>query len=193
MINLKTIEKKLESIETEINIREKELLNLKNDQKKAKTRFENLEKIRLAIIFLSEESKKEIIKHIEELVTSCLSSTFGSKYSFEIKSEDSRGQQEYHFYVNKEGLLLELRDDICGDSLLDICSIGTRISELIIDETIEPVFLFDEPFRNLRYDKKPFVKELIQELSREFNIQFLIITHDEFYMSMADNIINVGE
>lgn len=192
-INLNELLKKVESKKTEIEINKRELkkieLNLKQEEKK----YSDLDKLKEVIMTFSEESKNEMIEYIEDLVSSCLSSTFGNKYTFEIQAEEKHNQQEYHFYLNRNGLLLEPREDMCGDSLLDICNVGIRTASMVIDPTIEPVFLWDQPFTNLRHDKKPFVKDLIKELSNELDIQFIIINHDEFYMSMGNQIINVGE
>ena len=193
MINLEKLLKKIESKKIEKELNKKQLTKIVNELEEKSNKFEQLEKLKMVILTLSIESKNEMIEYIEDLVSSCLSSIFDSKFTFEIKTSDRYDQQECHFFLNENGLLLEPREDMCADSILSICSLGLRTSTLVVDAESEPVFLFDEPFKDLRYDKKPFVRDLIEHLSKDLDIQFNIVTHDPEYIKLADHLIDLGD
>jgi hypothetical protein len=193
MNDLNKILKIIESKQTEIRLLKKELSNTTKELEIESKHLQDLDKIKIAILHVSEESKSEMIKYIEELVTSCLSSTFGNRYTFELSVNDKYGQQEITFFLNKNGLLLEPREDVCGDSVLNICSLGLRAATLILDGEAEPILNLDEPFKDLRYDKKKFVQNIIKHMSKDLNIQFNIITHDPSFIELADNLINLED
>lgn len=193
MINLEKTLKNIEAKITEKDLIEKQIKDTNQEIKLNSKLLEELEKIKMAVLTISIESKNEMIEYIEELVTTCLSSIFGSKYKFEIKTDDKRDQQETHFFLNKNGLLLEPRDDICGDSILNILGLGLRASNLVIDAEAEQLIMMDQPFKDLRYDKKPFVCDLVRHLSDDLGIQFNIITHDPVYMKLANHTIDLGD
>ena len=192
-MNLKQCLKIVEDKKVEMEIYKKEMNALEEQIENETKRCEDLEKLKNVIMNLSTESRSELIEYIEELVSSCLSTAFNDKYIFEIEINEKHNQQECDFVLNNNGLKLKPREDMCGDSLLDICSIGLRAAEFVLDPSVEPIANLDEPCRNIRFDKKPLVRTLIQSLSKDLGIQFNIITHDREYESMADNIINIGD
>lgn len=193
MIDLEKILKKAEEKITEKNLIKKQLSKVKEEIEIQSSKLKDLEKLKIIVLTISIESKNEMIEYIEELVTACLSSIFESKYKFEIKTNDKRDQQETHFFLNKNGLLLEPREDICGDSILNILGLGLRASNLVIDAEAEQIVMMDQPFKDLRYDKKPFVCDLVRHLSKDLGIQFNIITHDPIYIKLANHLIDLGD
>lgn len=164
---------KLEKVKEELD--ELEILN------------DNLEFIRSIIVEISEKSQEESKNYIENTVTLALSSVFGNEYKFVVNVEEKRGQQEISFFIDKNGLLLEPREDTCGGGILGVASnLGLRSAVYALESEVSPIFLLDEPMRDLYPERKKLAAEMVRKIANELNIQMLIITHEEDLISIAN-------
>jgi len=153
-----------------------------------------------AVSVLAQENSKNVI---EELVTLALQSVYGESHSFEIDNKINRGQPETFLYVveNDERCLLKNADDYFGGGVVDICSFALRVvSWAIQDEKSDNVLLLDEPMKNLDSARLTLAGEMIKELSKALNLQFVIITHEDelvmtgdstFFVTKTNGISNV--
>jgi ABC-type transporter Mla maintaining outer membrane lipid asymmetry ATPase subunit MlaF len=130
---------------------------------------------------------------LESMTTTALQTVFGKKYVFKIDDKIANNRPESYPYVLKSGRRHELRDDEIGGSVLDIVAFVFRVVIWSIsDQKTEPIFLLDEPFKAV--DKTVHLircGRVIKSMSSMLGVQFIIVTHEEKLMEIADNSIVV--
>lgn len=121
-------------------------------------------------------------KKIANVVSKCLQTVFTGKdrYSFKINFERKRGRTVADLILIKNGH--EIHDPLTGDSggVVDIAAFALRVSCLILAKpTLRRVLLLDEPFKYVDIDNRENVKILLETLSKDLGIQFIMVTHDD--------------
>lgn len=65
-----------------------------------------------------------------------------------------------------------------GGGVVDVASFALRIAALLMQKPAGRLLLIlDEPFRFVSEEYRDRVKDLVEELSKELGIQFIIVTH----------------
>lgn len=173
----------------ELNIAKRKLLSSKLKLKKLQRKLLEFEKAKALILELAKQSKQDIKTYLENIVTNALQIVYGKEYSFVIEIEPRKDQEEIHFYLKVDDNLLEPRKDTVAGGMLDIMSIGLKIGVVSLINS-EPVLFFDEPLKNL--GAYSFIgANILKEFSKEFDLQILLITHDNALMEVADKVYQI--
>lgn len=159
--------------------------------KKVNKQIESLEKCRVLILTFAEKTQEKIVKQIEQIITLALQSVFGEGIKAFIKLEQKRDQQEATFYIQKEEMLLEIRQDVTAVGEIDVYAFGAKMAFWSLDKKAPPIILLDEPFKNLSRDYLPAAGELLKKISEEFKVQFIVISHEDSIIDFADNTISL--
>jgi DNA repair exonuclease SbcCD ATPase subunit len=137
-------------------------------------------------------AQEEFELYLEKMVTEALQLVFGSDYSFEIQTEIVRNQPETRFFVVENGIRLPTKEDAVGGGMLDLVSMVLRVVVWSIHEhRTRPVMLLDEPGKNLDRNKIDQFVEMIKKFHELLGIQFIIVTHDNKIVDMADRAFKV--
>ncbi len=65
-----------------------------------------------------------------------------------------------------------------GGGVVDVASFALRLACLLLASPKRRRLLcLDEPFKHLSENYRPAVRELIEVLAREMDVQFIIVTH----------------
>jgi len=118
-------------------------------------------------------------KRIEGVVSKCLEAVFGEEYGFKIRFERKRGRTEANLLLLRQGH--EIEDVLNTDSggVVDVAALALRLACIVLSKpTLRRIIIADEPFRNLDLQNREKVRILLEELSRDFKVQFIIITHE---------------
>jgi DNA repair exonuclease SbcCD ATPase subunit len=176
--------------EIEYNLAKKKTLKSKLQLKIIENKLIELEKIKIIILEIAKQSKEEIKEYIENIVTNALQIVYGNEYSFEMNIHQKRDQEEIYFYLARnDGTLLEFRKDTVAGGMVDIAHLGLRLAILSIINA-EPILLLDEPLKFL--GKYSYMGgQILKELSKEFNLQILLITHDQELVNIADKVFEI--
>lgn len=135
-------------------------------------------------------TQNKLSSHIEAIVTKTIKAIFFEKdIEFKVKFVERRNKSECDLIILENGHEYNVLDDR-GHGLADIVSMALRVAYILLDK-VDNVLIMDEPFRNLDIEKKPYASKLIKELSREFDMQFIIITHIKELVQHADQQIHV--
>lgn len=122
---------------------------------------------------------------IAGVVTTCLKTVFGEdSYEFRLRFERKRNKTEAHPILLKGGH--EVEDPVNEDSggAVQIAAFALRLSCLMMAvPRLRKLLVLDEPFPHVSAQYRPAVRSLLQQLSRKFGIQFIIVTHEEQYMT----------
>lgn len=114
---------------------------------------------------------------VAEIATRCLAAVFPDPYKVRIILEEKRGKTEATVMLERRGLLVEPMD-ATGGGVIDVAAFGLRVAALVLGTTKYRRFLaLDEPFKYVSAEYIPALRELIQRLAEEMEIQFLIVTH----------------
>jgi DNA repair exonuclease SbcCD ATPase subunit len=118
-------------------------------------------------------------QRIAQVVSRSLSSVFGPDApQFKIRFEQKRGKTEALLLLEQDGLEMDPLT-ATGGGVVDVASLSLRLSCLMLSNPpLRKVLVLDEPLRHLSADYRPAARELIEQLASEFEIQFVIVTHD---------------
>lgn len=114
---------------------------------------------------------------IASVVTRCLQTVFvDDKYIFTIVFEQKRGKTEARLVFTLDGWEVDPRD--CG-GVLDVASFALRLACLMLGSPKRRrLLILDEPFRMLDSTNASRLKELLLLLSKEMNVQIVMVTHN---------------
>lgn len=148
----------------------------------------------LAIIQIAAQETQNVIKgDVEDIVTSALAIIpFKQQYEFSLKFVLRRNTTECD-------LLFKLGDqemeplESNGYGAADIASFALRIAYWKLSGKLRNFMAIDEPFSNLDKDKHKYAAEMVRRISDEFQIQFLISSHEPSLIDAADRIFEVSQ
>ncbi len=127
---------------------------------------------------------------IETVVTKCLEAVFGNEYGFKIRFERKRGRTEANLLLLKDGHEIENPLNFDSGGVVDVAALALRLSCIVLSKpSLQRVIVMDEPFRNLDLKNRENVRILLEELSKDFNVQFIIVTHETSFI--AGRIIEI--
>lgn len=137
-------------------------------------------------------TQNHLAEHLSNIVTKALRAVFYEKnITFITKFTERRNTTECDFFLEEDGELYSLLDSR-GYGMADIASFALRVSYILLNSG-DNVLVIDEPFRNLSRDKHEIASQMIKELSKELNIQFIISTHMELLKEYADKSFEITQ
>ncbi len=128
---------------------------------------------------VAEQVQQKAHKQIADVVTRCLKAVFGEEaYTFRIDFKQARGKTEAHLLFERNEQILEPLEE-SGGGVVDVTSFALRVAALLLSTPKKRRFLaLDEPMRMLSREYVPRFRDLLEAISEEFDIQFLIVTHN---------------
>lgn len=120
---------------------------------------------------------------IAEIVTRCLQAIFGDEYEFRIRFEKKRNRTEATLYLsNSLGQEIDPISSV-GGGIIDVLSFAIRLACLTLTRPQRhKLLILDEPFRFVSKTYRPAIRELLKQLSRELDVQIVMVTHSEEFM-----------
>jgi len=121
-----------------------------------------------------------LVFYISSIVTKALKTVFPNPYTFRMDYNVRGGTKSQAIPIlERDG---EEYDPLssCGGGVVDVISFALRVSCLLLTRpSPNRVLILDEPFRFVSRDLQPRVREMLEMLSDELKIQFIIVTHEE--------------
>lgn len=127
----------------------------------------------------AQHAQQQAHDRLAGVVTRCLKSVFGEDgYEFKIEFDRKRGKTEARLYFTRDGHEIDPLS-ASGGGVVDVASMALRVACLMMAKpALRKLLVLDEPCKHLSEQYRPAVRELIQTLSEEAGIQFVIVTHD---------------
>jgi len=151
-----------------------------------KVKYEQQLKAKWVLVEVSRQTQEQLKERIESLVNLCMKAVFPNRdYQFQSVFEIKRSKMEVEFTVLEDGHELSPKDEM-GGSILDIISLALKIILWSIEAPrSRPLIIMDEPFR---FTGKLVGKaiSIVKELSQKLGIQFIINTHSDEVIDIAD-------
>lgn len=184
-----------------MNPKEKTKMNFEDIKKKIKDHYNKNEALKINLKNLREE--KEIAKQktltildcqdlaqkvaqgiqqhthslVAQVVTKCLETIFEEPYEFNIIFERKRGKTEAKLVFERDGMEIDPMTS-SGGGVLDVAAFALRLSAIILTKPhTRKIIIMDEPFRFLSESYREKIKNLLQELSIQYDFQFIMVTH----------------
>lgn len=133
------------------------------------------------------------INHLSDLLNSSVQSIFFDRqYSIELQITELRNQNQLKILLHEDTpdghVVSDINDN--GYGLKGIIGFILQCYFIIYYKQ-EPILFLDEAFGNLSSQYLPYLKALIQSLTNKYGFMFVLITHDERLMEMADRTYRV--
>lgn len=126
---------------------------------------------------VAETIQEQAHGRIAGVVTRCLATVFDEPYEFKIEFERARGRTEARLRFVREGLSVNPIDS-SGGGVVDVAAFALRVSCLMLKRpAARRVLVVDEPFRFVSANYRHRVAQMLEELSAELGIQFIMVTH----------------
>ena len=190
-MTLKKMTERVKEIKTERTLLKNEIEKNTNYYNQLLDTMENLEEARVIFQKSAQITQQQISFHIENIVSHALAAVFDNPYEFKVDFVTRRNVTECDLlFIDENGAEMKPLDS-CGYGAADIASLALRVAYWKLSDGIRNTLLLDEPTRNLSLDKQPLASRMIKQLSKELQLQFIIVTHSEALTESADKVFKV--
>lgn len=167
-----------------ITKRDRALAQIKEEKEQlqqAETLIKDVQEAQKYVQQVAEHVQEKSHKQIAKVVSKCLSAVFKEPYELRIKLELRRGRTEVDFIYLRAGRKVYPR--VTSGGVLDVAALALRMASLVVTLPAMRRFLaLDEPWKGLSKTNLQKMAALIETLSVDLGIQFLIATHDSELM-----------
>lgn len=126
---------------------------------------------------VAETIQEEAHDRIAGVVSMCLDTVFEDPYEFRINFERARGRTEARMVFVREGQELSPME-ASGGGVVDVASFALRLSCLMLARpAVRRCVVLDEPFKFVSVDRRPHVRHMLEKLSLDLGVQFIMVTH----------------
>lgn len=130
-----------------------------------------------AALAVAGEIQKKTYRTLGGLVTKCIQSVFDTEMTFELVHTQKAGKTQVEFQFLKNGEPLDPMSSSSG-GFVDVASFALRVAALLMSQPQVPlVLILDEPFRFVSVHARQAVRQMVESLSQDLGIQFIIVTH----------------
>ena len=156
---------------------------LKESIEKENRELKNLAEAQKIIQNVAAMVQAQAHRTVSGLVSKCLKTIYGEEYGFEIRFEKKRGKTEASPVLIKGKHEMDL-NETTGGGVLDVISFALRVSYLTLSRPeLRRFLVLDEPFKNLDVSLHEAARLMLEDFSSKLNIQILMVTHNESYMT----------
>lgn len=142
----------------------------------------DIEQARAILQTAAQKVQQRAHRRIASVVSHCLQSIFDDPYTFRIHFEKKRGRTEARLEFERDGQ--ELDASMVGGGVVDVAAFALRLACLMLSRpSLSKVLVLDEPWKFVSRDYRPRMRRLVEQLSGDLGIQFVVVSHDpEFQM-----------
>lgn len=121
--------------------------------------------------------QREIHTRVASVVCRCLEAVFDEPYEFRIHFERKRGQTEARLVFVRDGAEID-PITASGGGVVDVASFALRLACLMLTQPpVRRLVVLDEPFKFVSEGYRPAVRAMLETLSAEMGVQFVVVTH----------------
>jgi len=165
------------AVASEVRARQR-LIETKKEAEEAKKKAEDAESARKLLQGVASTVQQKAHGQIASVVSRCLEAVFDDPYEFRVVFAEKRGRTEADMQFVKGGNLVDPMT-ASGGGVVDVAAFAARLARLMLSRPARRrLLVLDEPFRFVSRDLRPRVRELMETLSSEMEVQFVLVTHD---------------
>lgn len=150
------------------------------------------ERVIIALTQLGEEEQDAAQRYVEEMVTRGLQAIFSEELSFCLVQSTRAGQANVEFVIRDGDLetpVLEAR----GGGMAAVTGFLLRLAVLLKTPGAARVLWLDEPFAHVSAEYRGRVAEFLREICTEAKVQVIMVTHDQEYAELADDVYQFSQ
>jgi ABC-type sugar transport system ATPase subunit len=133
--------------------------------------------------------QQQLKYNIESIVNLMMDALFPQMYEFKLVFEVKRNKTECRLVLVEDGNEIDPLDST-GGGLADCLATALRIALLIISNKSK-VLILDEIGKFVSADKREDFFEIIKKISKDLDIQIIMVTHDQQAINIADKVIKI--
>lgn len=202
-MNLEELNKKLERINSKLNIEKGKLQvisqNFENTKKELdkEIKYEDLlTKVILLFQKTATYAREQSKRQVEDLVTRCLQFIFETDIEFLIELSEKRSVPNAEFYVRSnydEGYSIITKPELeRGGGVVDIISIALRIAFIQLHKPVlQGPIILDEPGKHVSEDYIFNLGDFLSKSSSLFKRQIIMVTHNAHLAQICDKSYSV--
>lgn len=169
--------KSLQRKSSDFQHNEKKLIEEEKAFKQVASEYENICTAQKITQQVAESVQENAHKQISAVVSKCLETVFDEPYEFQIKFDQKRGKTEARLVFVRDGNEID-PTTAAGGGVIDIAAFALRLACLILSQPRRrKLMILDEPFRFVSAGHRERVREMIETLSRDLEMQFIQVTH----------------
>lgn len=194
MASVRELRERVQTLKGERNKAEALVASTKNQLRDVRKQLRWVEKALVIVQTVAQITQKELQFHISSLGTSCIQAVFEDDIELVVEFVTRRDKIEADINFSEGGIL---RDPLYGGGfgLADIGSFALRASLWGLQKNkVRNILILDEPFRHLKDQSKQMqdkARNIMQGLSRELGLQFIVIEHDPAISEGADTVFSL--
>lgn len=149
---------------------------LKEEQFQLETYLQASEVLKIVI----KKTQASFAVRLADITTLCLNTIMDRPYILSVHYRDVRNKTEVSFSLDRGMKYFKDPLSSVGGGIIDLVSFSLRVSCLLMaNPPLRRVLILDEPFRHLSKKLQPRAGRMLDKLSKDLSIQFIIITHDD--------------
>jgi DNA repair exonuclease SbcCD ATPase subunit len=180
MIDLEQEQQEIEHLQSRLTLSKQTVEKEEKELKGAEQKLKDTQTAQEILQLLAQAVQQKAHQRISEVVSSCLSTVFEDEaYRFKIEFERKRGRTEARLRFTRRELEVDPLT-AAGGGVVDVASFALRSACLILHRPrLSRVIVMDEPFKFLSAQYRERIRSMLEQLSKELDIQFIMVTHIE--------------
>jgi DNA repair exonuclease SbcCD ATPase subunit len=151
-------------------------------------KHEEAKEIIRAVGMLTQQS---LTVNISDITSLALEAIFADPYILKCDFLQRRNKTECDLYFERDGNRLD-PIEASGIGAVDVASFALRIASWsMMQPHTRNVIVLDEPFKFLSKNLHEQASEMLKELSKKLNLQFILVSHEAIIASSADRTFTV--
>lgn len=140
---------------------------------------------------VAQETQETLTYQIEDIVQMALDTCFPDMFEFKAEFVIKRGKTECNLTFLKDGFEVSPLD-ASGGGVADVAGIGLRLAAWSLGNT-RNVIILDEGMKWLSRDLQPRAGEILQEISKQLNIQIIQTSHSPDLIASSDKVYEIKQ
>ena len=158
-----------------------------------KRRLKRLEKAHAIIKQVGLETQQQLKVHISDITSLALDSVFDEPYKLVLDFVERRDKTECDILFEKDGSYIDPLT-ASGGGVVDLAAFALRIASWAMrTPRTRNTIILDEPFKHLSKDLHDRASQMIQNLSNQLGLQFIVVTHEPALSQFADKVFEVKQ
>jgi DNA repair exonuclease SbcCD ATPase subunit len=140
---------------------------------------------------LANEATDKLASKFNDIVSVAIQTVFGDEYEFKMKIESKNNNITATPVLYKSGIEESFRAS-SGGGAMAIASLALRVALLTLTKNPTPIFILDEVFKAIGDEQIEKACQLVQTISENLGIQFIVVTHSKEIKNTANRIFSVS-
>jgi DNA repair exonuclease SbcCD ATPase subunit len=171
---------KLTRLYNDLQLARRQRKQERSELARLRERSTDLEEAQRLLQGIAKDVQERSHEAVAALVTRCLKTVFGdSSYEFRINFEQRRGRTEADLVFHRDGKDVDPAT-ASGGGVVDVAAFALRLACLLLSRPAKrKLLVLDECFKHLSRNHVETVRELIETLAAELDLQIVMVTHNE--------------